>query len=493
MDHCPTRSDDGRSCWAAWPLYALATLGCGVAGNIESLWLFRTFQGLSAGSGLVVGRAIIRDRFHGPEAQRLMSQMTMVFGVAPALAPVVGGSLLNLFGWRSIFVVLFAVVVALLGWAAAKLPETLPPAQRQPLQPGILWRNYRTVLTRPAFLLLSCMTAFNFAAFFTYIAAAPAFLIDLLGVTTWGFAWLFVPMIGGVMIGAFISGRLAGRRSPQRTIELGYRVVLVAVIVNALVCMLLPARPAWNVAPIMIFTMGSSIIMPTVTLLLLDLFPTMRGLTSSLQGFVQFALFRARRRRHRAGARKVAGRSRRRNGGILRSRIRLLDVVQSTRVAISQGHSMILIRFLTVALVGILIASNVHAANTTAPASSLPVIQLTVGGNKVSAEVAVTMEQRAKGLMHRFSLRPDSGMVFVFPRAEPLGFWMKNTFVPLSIAFIDSTGKILNVEDMAPQTETTHWSKGPALYALEMRKGWFREHGVQAGDRVEGLPGASKE
>ncbi len=271
-------------------LYALATLGCSVAGNIESLWLFRTFQGITAGTGLVVGRAIIRDRFHGPEAQRLMSQITMVFGIAPALAPIVGGSLLNLFGWRSIFGVLFVVVVALLVWAAARLPETLPPQHRQPLQPGVLWRNYRAVLTRPEFLLLSCLTAFNFAAFFTYIAAAPAFLIDLLGVTTWGFAWLFVPMIGGVMIGAFISGRLAGRRSPRRTIELGYRVVLIGVAANVLICLTLPPRPLWNVAPIMIFTMGSSIIMPTVTLLLLDLFPTMRGLTSSLQGFVQFAL-----------------------------------------------------------------------------------------------------------------------------------------------------------------------------------------------------------
>ena len=152
-----------------------------------------------------------------------------------------------------------------------------------------------------------------------------------------------------------------------------------------------------------------------------------------------------------------------------------------------------LARRLAGVMMGMMIASMAHGAETTAAGSTLPVIQLSIGPNKVSAEVAATVEQRAKGLMHRFSLRPDAGMVFVFPRPEPLGFWMKNTFVPLSVAFMDSTGTILNVEDMAPQTETTHWSRGPALYALEMRKGWFRDHGVQPGQRVEGLPAAAKE
>jgi hypothetical protein len=90
--------------------------------------------------------------------------------------------------------------------------------------------------------------------------------------------------------------------------------------------------------------------------------------------------------------------------------------------------------------------------------------------------------------MNRFSLRPDHGMLFVFERPEPLAFWMKNTYIPLSIAFIGPDGRILNVDDMAPQTETSHWSRGAGLYALEMRKGWFAERGIGAGDRVEGMP-----
>ena len=270
--------------------YAAATLGCALSGTIGMLWLFRTVQGLAAGGGLAVGRAIVRDCFNGAEAQRLMSQITLVFSIAPALAPVIGGSLLNLLGWRWIFGVLFLVVAALTAWAFVRLPETLPRGMRQSLHPRLLWRNYVMVLTRPEFLLLTAMTALNFAGFFIYIAAAPVFLMDRLGVTTWGFAWLFVPMIGGVMLGALTSGRLAGRVSPPRTIGFGFAIMGAAIVINLLICAVLPPRPLWNVAPIMIFTVGSSLVNPSATLLMLELFPGVRGLTSSLQSFVQFAL-----------------------------------------------------------------------------------------------------------------------------------------------------------------------------------------------------------
>lgn len=127
-----------------------------------------------------------------------------------------------------------------------------------------------------------------------------------------------------------------------------------------------------------------------------------------------------------------------------------------------------------------------------AAAPVLPMAPLTIGKHKVTAEVVVTPEQRAVGLMNRFSLKPDHGMLFVFERPEPLGFWMKNTFIPLSIAFIAADGRIVNIEDMRPQTEETHWSKGPALYALEMRKGWFAERGIGPGATVDGIAAAVK-
>jgi DHA1 family bicyclomycin/chloramphenicol resistance-like MFS transporter len=275
---------------AGLALYALATLGCAIAGNIETLWLFRAMQGISAGSGMVVGRAIVRDRFRGPDAQQVMSQITLVFGIAPAIAPVMGGLLLNAFGWRCIFWVLFVVVLALLGWAARSLPETLSVSSRQSLHPRELWRTYVSVMCNRDYLLLAIIPARNFAAFFIYIASAPSFLIDLLGVSNYGFAWLFVPMIGGIMLGAFVSGRAAGRLSPARTMGIGYAIMFAGVAAQLAAAWFAAPVVVWHVLPIMIFTTGSAILTPSATLLLLDLFPATRGMASSLQGFVHFVL-----------------------------------------------------------------------------------------------------------------------------------------------------------------------------------------------------------
>jgi DHA1 family bicyclomycin/chloramphenicol resistance-like MFS transporter len=271
-------------------VYALACLGCAIAGNIESLLLFRVLQGMSAGAGIVIGRAIIRDRYHGPEAQRLMSRVTMLFAVAPAVAPVLGGWLLVFSGWRAIFYALLFITLALLAWCWRDLPETLAPTHRQSLHPRALFFNYLRVGQSARFLLLSGIVACNFAGFFLYIPAAPVFLIQHLGVSSSGFAWLFLPSISGIVAGAVISGRVAGRLTPRRTIEIGYGLMILAALGNLLLCWLLPPALPWNVMPHFVYTCGMSIVMPSVSLLLLDLFPATRGLVSSLQGFVQVAL-----------------------------------------------------------------------------------------------------------------------------------------------------------------------------------------------------------
>jgi uncharacterized membrane protein (UPF0127 family) len=137
-----------------------------------------------------------------------------------------------------------------------------------------------------------------------------------------------------------------------------------------------------------------------------------------------------------------------------------------------------------------LLAALVACATASAAQTivELPTVALTINGNKLTAEVARTTEQQMTGLMYRFSLKPDHGMVFVFDRSEQRAFWMKNTYIPLSIAFVAADGRIVNIEDMAPRDEASHFSAGPAMYAIEMRKGWFAERGIQPGDRVSGLP-----
>jgi uncharacterized protein len=143
-------------------------------------------------------------------------------------------------------------------------------------------------------------------------------------------------------------------------------------------------------------------------------------------------------------------------------------------------------------LLSICIFAMVPMLGDVAYGEDLPTVQLSINGHRLVAELASTTETRTTGLMHRFSLKPDHGMLFVFSEPQPLAFWMKNTFVPLSIAFIGADGRILNIDDMAPQTENTHPSRGLALYALEMKKGWFSERAIAAGDRLGGLEKAPK-
>ncbi|MCP4809363.1 MAG: DUF192 domain-containing protein [Proteobacteria bacterium] len=127
-----------------------------------------------------------------------------------------------------------------------------------------------------------------------------------------------------------------------------------------------------------------------------------------------------------------------------------------------------------------------------ASAKKLPTAAIEVGDVEINVELADSPEERHQGLMHRKTLAEDSGMLFVYPSAEPRSFWMENTSVPLSIAFLDETGRILNIEDMKPFDRTSVPSAGDALYALEMNKGWFAAHEIERGAVVSKLPGASE-
>ncbi len=271
----------------ALAVFGLATAGCMLATQIEHLWLMRAVQGISAGAGMVVGRAIVRDLFDGPPAQRLMSQITMMFAFAPAIAPLIGGWLQSWFGWRSVFAFLALMTLAL--WFACwhLLPETLPPEKRQSLRPSYLWRTYLKVLTSPPFLLVCSALTLNFAGFFLYVLSAPVFLMGHLGLSERSFLWLFGPSMSGLMTGAWISGRLAGNLSLPRTIGAGYAAMGCAAALNLIINLTLPPAVPWSVAPIFLYTLGMSIAMPSLTLLALDPYAAQRGLAASCQTFMQ--------------------------------------------------------------------------------------------------------------------------------------------------------------------------------------------------------------
>jgi uncharacterized membrane protein (UPF0127 family) len=127
-----------------------------------------------------------------------------------------------------------------------------------------------------------------------------------------------------------------------------------------------------------------------------------------------------------------------------------------------------------------------------AAAQQLPVTELKAGMHLIRAEVAAEYSTRAQGLMHRKSLGPNAGMLFIFDAAAPHCMWMKNTYIPLSVAFLDESGTIINIADMQPHSEQTHCAARPALYALEMAQGWFAQRGIKAGTKLGGVLEASK-
>lgn len=270
--------------------FAIGTLGCAASHTVHYLWAFRALQGVSAGAGVVVGRAIIRDLYADAAAARLLSMVTMIFSIAPAIAPVAGGWIVTLLDWRAIFLFLFGYTVLLFVLCYRRLPETLPPHKRQPFNPRYLMRNYGQVFRSPLFHLKAGVVALNFAGLFVYITAAPVLLPVHLGLGPDQFAWLFLPAVSGIFLGALAANRVAGRISFSRQIGIGFCFLLAASIFNVCYHLWLPPALPWTVAPMFVYTFGMSMVAPGATLLALDLFPHIRGTVASCQSFVSTLL-----------------------------------------------------------------------------------------------------------------------------------------------------------------------------------------------------------
>jgi MFS transporter, DHA1 family, multidrug resistance protein len=265
-------------------VFTLASAGCALSTHISTMLMFRALQGMSAGAGLVVSRALIRDMFAPQEAQKVMSQVTLFFGIAPAVAPMVGGLLSEFIGWRAIFWFLVAVGAALWWSIARYLPETLAPDARQPFNLRNLMRGYREVIGSPAYLMLCIASAVPFNGMFIYILASPTFMGTHMGVAPTQFFWLFCATISGIMLGAWLSGRFAGRIDGARQIKRGYRIMVGMTVINLLYNAFIPASLPWALLPIGLYALGWALVQPAVSLMVIDLFPARRGMAASLQG-----------------------------------------------------------------------------------------------------------------------------------------------------------------------------------------------------------------
>lgn len=271
---------------AAIGVFTLASVGCALAQDIGWLVACRALQGLSAGGGMVVGRAIIRDLFPPTEAQRVMAQVTIYFGIAPAVAPLVGGWLFVSLGWHSVFWFLALVGAALLALMWVRLPESLHESQRQPVHPAHLMRGYWEIGSSARFLALAISSGVPFNGMFLYVLASPVWLGEHLKLAPTSFFWFFCISVAGIMIGAFFSGRLAGRLTRSRQVGIGFAIMAAATAANLGLHALLEPHVSWALLPVGLYCFGWALMVPAVSLTLIDLVPHRRGMASSVQSFL---------------------------------------------------------------------------------------------------------------------------------------------------------------------------------------------------------------
>jgi DHA1 family bicyclomycin/chloramphenicol resistance-like MFS transporter len=272
-------------------IYSIASIACVFAPSFAFLLAFRAVQGMSAGVGMAVGRAIIRDLHEGPQAQKLMATISMIFGIAPAIAPVLGGWIHVWFGWRYVFGFMVVTGVSLVVLSYLLLPETHPSERRAKLHISSLARTVGRIASNRQFMLYALALGVTFSAMITFIGAAPAIVMGHWKLQETQFAYLFVPLIIGIMGGGFLSGRLAGRLDGKRQIAIGYALTLAGGVLSVLLHAVLDNAPilAQQVL-ITVVAVGVQLMMPIFALRMLDLFPEVRGSAASVQSCVMLGM-----------------------------------------------------------------------------------------------------------------------------------------------------------------------------------------------------------
>ncbi|MDH5327892.1 MAG: multidrug effflux MFS transporter [Gammaproteobacteria bacterium] len=267
--------------------YVLATLGCALSEDYAGFLFFRVLQGAAAGGSLAAGRTILRDAYPPEEAQRALSKAMMLFAIAPAIAPVIGGWLQDSLGWHSVFYFLAIysslVLVLVLLW----VPETLPESMRQSFHPINVARVYGRTLIHRRFQFLVFMLACYFGGMFLYIAGAPSVIFDFLNLGVGDFGILFIPLVGGLIVGAWTSGRLSHRWPMQKTLALALVLMVLGAVLNSAQALAVSPTVLTTIVPLTFYTVGIGIAMPPMTVLTLDCFPGNRGAAAAVQSFVQ--------------------------------------------------------------------------------------------------------------------------------------------------------------------------------------------------------------
>jgi len=268
-------------------LYSITSLACALASNYSEFLLFRVFQGIVASGGLVAGRAMVRDVYDSRNAQRVMGYVLMLFALAPTIAPIIGGWLHELFGWRSVFYFLSVYGLVNMLICSVVLNESLEVSKRQSFHPLYVFRTYIKTLLHFRFLALVLALATSFGGLFIYIAGAPTVMFDFLNLQSTDFWMQFLPMTCGIILGSFVSGKLIKFWPAQKIINFAFFIMAMGMLFNVAQANWLPAGVIWVLSPIVIYAFGVAISMPGLGIMALDCFPDNKGSAAAMQAFVQ--------------------------------------------------------------------------------------------------------------------------------------------------------------------------------------------------------------
>ena len=267
--------------------YGIASISCALASDFEHFLLFRILQGLGIGGSLIAGRSMVRDLLDTKDAQKVMAQAMMLFAISPAIAPVIGGILHEAFGWRSIFLFLSIYAISVILYALFWTHESLPKSKRNSIHFSKVFHVYLGTLKNPHYLRLVIILSTAFSSFFLYVAGAPTLLFDVLGLESTDFYILFIPVVSGIFIGAFISNSLIHCLSREQMINIFLTLMLIIAITNIVITHTFKTSIQASVIPLIFYSISLATIMPIFSILIIDCFPKNRGSASAMQSFIQ--------------------------------------------------------------------------------------------------------------------------------------------------------------------------------------------------------------
>ncbi len=271
-------------------IYMVASVGCALAPSYTEFLAFRILQGIAASGGMIAGRAMIRDTHDASTAHKAMSYAMMLFAIAPAIAPIIGGWLHQAFGWRSVFY--FLAIYGAIMWLMTRgfLRETLAHEARQSIHPVQLYRIYKDIALNHRYQLLVFCLAASFGGLFLYIAGSPTIIYDFLNMGSTDFSVQFIPMTSGIILGSFISGKLAHRYSPSTIVSIALAIQVAAGILNIAQAIWIDPAPISLIGPQVLYAFGIALIMPAISIMAMDCFPYNRGSATAVQSFVQMSI-----------------------------------------------------------------------------------------------------------------------------------------------------------------------------------------------------------